>query len=79
MALMQAMAETGLPASVSDAGVGAVCARAGAIAGYLNILINCSGLNDADFKTKVLAKAEALRSEAEALEADVMRVTLSKM
>lgn len=79
MALMQAMAETGLQASVSDAGVGAVCARAGAIAGYLNILINCSGLDDADFKKKVIAKAEALKAEAEVLEADVMRLTLSKV
>ena len=79
MVLMQAMAETGLPASVSDAGVGAVCARAGAIAGYLNILINCAGLDDADFKTKVLAKAEALKAKAEALEVEVMRVTISKI
>lgn len=79
MALMQAMAAKGLPASVSDAGVGALCARAGALGGYLNVRINCAGLDDEAFKTDVLAKAEALKAEAEKLEAEVMAVTLSKV
>lgn len=79
MALMKAMAETGLPASVSDAGVGALCARTGAIGGYLNVRINCAGLDDAAFKADVLAQAEALKAKADALEADVMAVTLGKV
>ncbi|HRD53214.1 MAG TPA: cyclodeaminase/cyclohydrolase family protein, partial [Flavobacteriales bacterium] len=79
MALMKAMAATGLPASVSDAGVGALCARAGALGGYLNVRINCAGLDDEAFKTDVLAKAETLKAEAEKLEAEVMAVTLSKV
>lgn len=37
MGLMKAMAENGLKASVSDAGVGALCARTGAIGAYLNV------------------------------------------
>lgn len=79
MALMQAMAAKGLPASVSDAGVGALCARAGALGGYLNVRINCAGLDDEAFKTDVVAKAETLKAEAEKLEAEVMAVTLSKV
>ena len=79
MALMKAMAESGLPASVSDAGVGALCARTGALAGYLNVRINCAGLDDADFRTKVLAQAEALRTQADTLEAEVMAITLAKI
>jgi glutamate formiminotransferase/formiminotetrahydrofolate cyclodeaminase len=79
MGLMKAMAEHGLPASVSDAGVGALCARAGALGAYLNVRINCAGLDDAAFKGEVLTQAEALKAKAEALEAEVMAVTLSKV
>lgn len=79
MALMKAMAETGLQASVSDAGVGALCARTGAFGAYLNVRINCAGLEDEAFKLEVLAKAEALKAEAEAQEAEVMALTLQKV
>jgi glutamate formiminotransferase/formiminotetrahydrofolate cyclodeaminase len=79
MDLMKAMANIGLPASVSDAGVGALCARTGAIGGYLNVRINCAGLDDAAFKEKVLKEAEALKAKAEVLEAEVMALTLAKV
>jgi len=79
MALMKAMAGTGLKASVSDAGVGALCARTGAIGAYLNVRINCAGLDDAAFKTEVLAKAEDLKAQAELLETEVMTLTLAKV
>lgn len=79
MELMKAMALTGLEASVSDAGVGALCARAGALGGYLNVRINCAGLDDAAFKADVLARAEQLKAQAEALEAEVMAITLKKV
>lgn len=79
MALMKAMAEKGLPASVSDAGVGALCARTGAIGGYLNVRINCAGMEDEAFKADVLKQAEALKAKAEALEAEVMALTLAKV
>ena len=79
MALMKAMAESGLPASVSDAGVGALCARTGALGGYLNVRINCAGLDDEAFKADVLQQAETLREKADALEAEVMTLTLAKV
>lgn len=79
MSLMKAMAETGLQASVSDAGVGALCARTGAIGGYLNVRINCAGLDEAAFKAEVIEQAEALKARAEALEAEVMALTLAKV
>jgi len=79
MDLMKAMATEGLPASVSDAGVGALCARAGALGAYLNVRINCAGLDDTAFKENVLKEAEALKAKADALEAEVMAVTLSKV
>lgn len=79
MGLMRAMSEHGLPASVSDAGVGALCARAGALGAYLNVRINCAGLDDAAFKTDVLKQVEDLKAQADALEAEVMAVTLKKV
>ncbi|MBX2980977.1 MAG: glutamate formimidoyltransferase [Flavobacteriales bacterium] len=79
MELMQAMADQGLEASVSDAGVGALCARTGAIGAYLNVRINCAGLDDEAFKADVLKQAEALKTRAEQLEAEVMARTLAKV
>ncbi|HNU55768.1 MAG TPA: glutamate formimidoyltransferase [Flavobacteriales bacterium] len=79
MALMKAMAEKGLEASVSDAGVGALCARTGAIGGYLNVRINCAGLDDEAFKADVIKQADQLKGKAEALEAEVMALTLAKV
>lgn len=79
MELMQAMADQGLEASVSDAGVGALCARTGAIGAYLNVRINCAGLDDEAFKAEVLKQAEVLKARAEQLEAEVMARTLAKV
>ena len=76
---MQAMADQGLEASVSDAGVGALCARTGAIGAYLNVRINCAGLDDEAFKAEVLKQAETLKARAEQLEAEVMARTLAKV
>jgi len=79
MALMKAMAEIGLKASVSDAGVGALCARTGAVGAYLNVMINCAGLDDEAFKADVLGQAETLRAKADLLEAEVLALTLAKV
>lgn len=79
MTVMARMAEIGLKASVSDAGVGAMCARTGALGAYLNVRINCAGLDDEAWKKDVLAKAERLKAEAERIEAEVMAATLAKV
>ncbi|HEY0978956.1 MAG TPA: glutamate formimidoyltransferase [Flavobacteriales bacterium] len=79
MGIMKEMATIGLKASVSDAGVGAMCARTGALAAYLNVRINCVGLEDEAFRTKVLAEAEDLKKQAESLEAEIMALTLAKV
>ncbi len=41
--IIKAMAETGNPNSISDAGVGALCARSAVYGAYLNVKINASG------------------------------------
>jgi formiminotetrahydrofolate cyclodeaminase len=51
--LIRAMAETGNPNSVTDAGVGALCARSAVIGAYLNVKINASGLSDKAFAADI--------------------------
>lgn len=60
--VVEAMAKTGNPASVSDAGVGALAARAAVLGAQLNVKINAAGLKDR-------AKADSLTAEA----ADIAR------
>lgn len=56
--LLSEMAEKGNPASVSDAGVGALCAHASVNGAYLNVLINCQGFKDTAFVEENLALAK---------------------
>ena len=55
MAVIRSMAETGLKASASDAGVGALCARTAVRGAYLNVKINASQLEDALARAKEAA------------------------
>jgi len=64
--LAVAMAEMGNPNSVSDAGVGALCARAAVQGAYLNVRINVKGFADKVFAEKVVR--EGAEIEARALE-----------
>jgi glutamate formiminotransferase / formiminotetrahydrofolate cyclodeaminase len=77
--VIRAMAETGNPNSVSDAGVGALCARAAVWGAYLNVKINAADLKDADFKKKVLDKADAIVKQADQLEREIIAVVETKI
>ncbi len=74
-----AMAEIGNPNSVSDAGVGALCARSAVIGAYLNVKINTSGLKDAEFTSKILIEADDLRQKAMKEEARILQVVEGKL
>ncbi len=77
--LLLAMARDGNPASVSDAGVGALCARAAVRGAWLNVRINLSGLGDPAAAGRYLADGEALVRRAEAAEAEVLQVVDGKI
>ena len=79
MEVMKAMAESGLSASISDAGVGALCARSAVIGAYLNVKINTGELEDKDYVKDILAKADAVRASAEELEKDILRIVEAKL
>ena len=46
MEIMQAMIHDGLPSSLSDAGVGALCARTAVVGAYFNVRINAKDIKD---------------------------------
>jgi len=54
------MAKTGNPNSVSDAGVGALCAKAAVHGAFLNVKINCQGLSDEAYVKKVIQEGKKI-------------------
>lgn len=66
--LCKAMVEQGNPNSVSDAGVGALAARAAVIGAGLNVKINASSLKDKAQADALVREAEALTAQAKAEE-----------
>ncbi len=72
MEVMQAMAETGLQASVSDAGVGALCARTAVMGAFLNVRINASGVEDKTFTSDLLERGRELETKALQKEQEIL-------
>ncbi|MBN1199021.1 MAG: glutamate formimidoyltransferase [Bacteroidales bacterium] len=79
MEIIQAMAETGNPNSVSDAGVGALCARSAVIGAYLNVKINASGVKDKEFLEKILNEADEIVEKTKIKESDILQIVQSKI
>jgi len=79
MEVMKAMAEIGNPNSVTDAGVGALCARTSVIGAFLNVKINCADYEDKKFVKDITEKGQKLVDEACKLENEIMKITYSKI
>ena len=77
--VIRAMAEIGNPNSVSDAGVGALCARSAVMGAYLNVKINASGLDDKAYIEKVLADGKALEDKAIQEEKEILKIVNEKI
>ncbi len=74
MQVMKSMAEIGNPASASDAGVGALCARAAVRGAFLNVKINAVDLNDADYVNEKVAAGQTMVEQADALESEILGI-----
>ena len=61
MEVIKAMAVQGNPNSVSDAGVGALCARSAVLGAYLNVCINASGSESDENISAILPKQKVWR------------------
>ncbi len=77
--LIKAMAETGNPSSVSDAGVGALCARSAVMGAFLNVKINAAGLDDKEFVSQVLAEGREMESAAIRHEEEILGIVNKKI
>ena len=74
MQMLREMAEKGNPNSVSDAGVGALCARTAIEGAALNVRINCSGFDDKEYVAKSLDQAEEMLQLAKQQEREIMEL-----
>ena len=79
MEVMKAMAEFGNPNSVTDAGVGALCARTAVLGAFMNVKINAGDLEDKDFVSDILAKGNDIQEKTMALETEIRAVIESKI
>ncbi len=77
--LIQAMAQEGNPNSVSDAGVGALCARAAVYGAYLNVRINAAGVEDKEYTQHKLNWADQLMAEAIQKEKEILDIVKDKI
>ncbi len=77
--ICQAMVETGNPNSVTDAGVGILCARAACYGAFMNMKINASSLKDKAFVDDIIAKGQALIDKAEAIEKEYTAKVLKQI
>lgn len=65
MEVMRAMAEFGNPNSVSDAGVGVLCALTAVEGAFLNVKINAGGIEDKNFTDDLLSRGAEIAKKAE--------------
>jgi glutamate formiminotransferase / formiminotetrahydrofolate cyclodeaminase len=77
--VIKAMAIDGNPNSVTDAGVGALCARAAVHGAYLNVKINTGGLKDKAFVENILQQSKEMIAKADALEKEIMAIVEGKI
>lgn len=75
----EAMAREGNPASVSDAAVGALAARAAVVGALLNVKINAAGLKNRENAEKLLTRADEIDKKSEARVATVLEIANSKI
>lgn len=79
MPVAKAMAETGNPNSVTDAGVGALCIRTAVIGAYLNVKVNASGCEDVAYTERILRNAETMVALVQEQEKQVLDIVHAKL
>lgn len=77
--LVENMAANGNPASVTDAGVGALAARAAVRGAGLNVRINAAGLKDRVTAQSLIDEATDIERLAELRESSILKIVNTKM
>ena len=77
--LIKQMVETGNPNSVTDAGVGALCARAAVRGAFMNIQVNTAGLDDKEYAERVLSEGRIMVEQADKMEREILEIVAGKI
>jgi len=77
--VIKAMAVDGNPNSVSDAGVGALCARSAVMGAYLNVKINASGLKDREFADAMVSQGAEIERQTIEIESQIIEIVNRKI
>ncbi len=77
--VMLEMMKNGLQNSLSDGGVGVLCAKAAVTGAYFNVRINVKDIKDLKFKKDILSKAENIYQKTIALENEMMNIINSNI
>ena len=77
--ICRAMAQEGNPASVSDAGVGALAARSAVLGAWLNVRINAASLKDRATADAILAEAKVMAENAQQQEKEILAIVDTKI
>jgi len=77
--LAEAMVVEGNPNSVSDAGVGALCARAAVMGAWMNVKINAGSLADKELAADFLKQAAEIAQQADDMEQKIVKMVDEKM
>jgi glutamate formiminotransferase/formiminotetrahydrofolate cyclodeaminase len=79
MNIIKAMAETGNPNSVSDAGVAALCARSAIMGAYLNVRINGKDFTNKELISPFIHQGKIMVEKAIDMEKDILEIVNGKL
>ena len=77
--VIKAMAQDGNPNSVSDAGVGALCARSAVMGAFMNVRINAAGYQDKNYVEEILSRGKAIEQKTIAAEQEILAIVNEKI
>lgn len=77
--IIEYQAKYGNPNSVSDAGVGALCARSAILGAALNVKINATSLKDDSYARDILLKADVIEKNANKKEQEILAIVKQKI
>ncbi len=79
MEIIKAMATIGNPNSVSDAGVGALCARSAVMGAFMNVRINATGYDDKSYVEHIIGRGQAIQQQAIEIEKEILALVDEKI
>ncbi len=77
--VIKVMAEKGLPASVSDAGVGALAVRSCVMGAFLNVKINAAEIDDKKFVDDIISRGEEIKNKTIKAEKEILDIVDGKI